>query len=54
MCSCGRCMDEHDLRDYKCDFEVVLKVHRDYINNLSYSEYQAYKKRRLKSYLERR
>jgi len=28
------------------DFELLLKVHRDYINGLSWSEYQEYKEKR--------
>ena len=31
LCSCGRYMDEHDLRDYKCDFET----HQEYIQRTS-------------------
>lgn len=27
------------------DFELLLKTHRDYINGLSHSEYQEYKKK---------
>jgi hypothetical protein len=30
------------------DVGLLLKAHRDYINNLSHSEYQEFKKRRAK------
>ena len=32
------------------DFGLLLKAHRDYINSLSRSEYQEFKKRRAKRY----
>tara|TARA_Y100000034_G_C6892711_1_gene410997 strand:- start:1046 stop:1237 length:192 start_codon:yes stop_codon:yes gene_type:complete len=28
------------------DFDLLLKTHRDYINGLSHSEYQEYKRKR--------
>jgi len=29
------------------DFQLLLKVHRDHINDMNWSEYQEYKKQRL-------
>ena len=34
------------------DFKLLLKAHREHINGLSHAEYQEYKARRQKVYLE--
>ena len=36
LCGCGRYMDEHDLRDYKCDNEDIK--HMDEVDQYTTSE----------------
>ncbi|MAH51024.1 hypothetical protein CMI37_34730 [Candidatus Pacearchaeota archaeon] len=36
LCSCGRYMDEHDLRDYRCDNEDIK--HMDEVDQYTTSE----------------
>ena len=40
---------EESFNEVAHDVGVLFKTHRDYINSLSYSEYQEFKKRREQS-----